>query len=196
MLASGRADCTSRLSTPHGEERSARARSRTMRGARSALRLEKAGEPLLQTFFCPQLAFPQNEDAPSRPSEPPHDCAIASAIALDFLSPVRDVRPRLARPARARMAMPKAAVDEDGALAGDIGEVGAARNVAAVQPIAGSDGVCEPAHDSLRPGVARLHRAHDGGAEFRRLRSRFRSLRPPLPHLRALSAQRLLRRAR
>ena len=64
------------------------------------------------------------------------------------------------------MPVPKAAMDEDRALAADVGDVGIAGNVLAMQPITRRECSQHRAHGEFGRRVAPLHRAHDGGTLF------------------------------
>ena len=79
-------------------------------------------------------------------------------------APIGGVGLRHARAARAIMAVPETAVDENRELAAGVDDVRLARQIGAMEPVARRDRAQKRAHRKLRAGVARFDRAHDGGA--------------------------------
>ena len=89
---------------------------------------------------------------------------VAGAVAGDLGAPIVGVGLRHARAARAIVPVPEAAVDENREPARAVDDVGLARQIGAMEPVARRDRAQKLAHRELRTGVARFDRAHDRGA--------------------------------
>src|SRR5690606_5325489 len=113
-----------------------------------------------------RLAFPDDERGPAGALQRAQRFGVAGAVAGDLGPPVGGVVLGLARAALAIVPVPEAAVHEHGLAHGGEHKVGLARELAAVEPIAPrvADRARGRTHGALGAGVARLHRAHHGGA--------------------------------
>ncbi len=142
---------------------------------------EECAEPVDDPAVVLQLAFPQNKRPPSRRVELGHGIRVALPIAGHLADPVFPVRFWNPRASPAIVTVPEAAVDEDSLFSPDIGNIGIARYVLAVKPIAGPDRVGDFSHQQFRFGIARAHRPHDCRAVSQALDCRLllQSLRAP-----------------
>ena len=111
-----------------------------------------------------QLAFVDCQRPPAHRRQRRRRREVAGAVARDLGAPIVGVRLGHARAARAVVPMPETAVDEDRQLAAAVDDVRLARQVGAAEPVAGRNRPQHRPDGELRPGVARFHRPHDGGA--------------------------------
>ena len=105
-----------------------------------------------------------NERAPAEPRERIEVRGVAGAIAGDFSPPIIRVLARRPVSARAIVAVPEAAVHEDGELFPAVDDIRLARQIGAMQAVAGRDLAEKLADGELRGRVARFYGAHGGGA--------------------------------
>ncbi|MDQ1154301.1 signal transduction histidine kinase [Brevundimonas sp. SORGH_AS 993] len=157
-----------RLQTPDAAGPVGRAAARPVRdgrsgGRRSGLsphrRRQARGE-----IRIAQRAFPHDQNAPARLGQVGRVPGVAGAVALDLGDPVVGVGLGLSRAARAVVAVPEAAVDEQGRTSPLHHHVGPTRQAAAAQPIADPGRAQESAHGQFRRRIAALHATHDGAA--------------------------------
>ena len=141
-----------------------------------------------------QRAFVDDATCASRAPQRLDRGRVAGAVARDLGAPIVGVGLGHARAARAVVAVPEAAVHENRQLAPPVDDVRLARQIGAMQAIAGRDLAQHLAHRELGRGVVRFDRAHRrrafGGGLGWRLHGRIaRSLFRRDPFARALRRQ-------
>jgi hypothetical protein len=111
-----------------------------------------------------EFALVNDEGPPSHRFVGGERLYVARPVTGDLGAPIGGVGLRSARPARAIVAMPETAVNENRELAGNVNDIRLARQIAAMKPVAGRDRAQKRADRKFRTGVARLDGAHDRGA--------------------------------
>lgn len=107
------------------------------------------------------LAFPDDEHPPARGFKSFKVLLIPFDVARNFGQPVAQIRFRLASHTFAGVAMPKAAMNEDCALAADIGDIWSASQVFSVQAIADMPKLtAEASNPEFGLGILRPDQAH------------------------------------
>ena len=113
-----------------------------------------------------KLALPNDEGKPTYLAKFPLIREVSLAIAVQLRAPELDTGLRRSREGAARMAVPKAAVDEyDPATAGE-NEIRTARKTFAVEAVSVTETVDEAANDHLGSCSAIAYTGHDFGAAF------------------------------
>lgn len=106
------------------------------------------------------LAFLNDQHAPSQPIQSSANPLVARGVALEFSNPIAASR-RGYSAAAAVVQMPEAAVDDDDFSMPGEHEIGRARERRIVQAIAEAQGMRESPDHQLRRRVPRLDRRHD-----------------------------------
>ena len=111
-------------------------------------------------FLRLQSAFPNDQRAPPLTTKKLANFGVAGPIAGEFGEPELFVRGGSRSTARALMAVPKAAVNEDDLAPAGEYQVGTAGNVAAVEPIAIAEARYDASDRQLRRRIARADGSH------------------------------------
>ena len=124
----------------------------------------KPGDPARKLCGIAGFAFPYGARGPAQLFQRGGRRCVAGHVAGDLGLPVGAVGLRHAGAARTVVAVPEAAVHEEGDAAGGEDEVRLAGQVGAVEAEAQAERVGGAADGEFGRGVLRLHRAHHGGA--------------------------------
>lgn len=101
-----------------------------------------------------QLAFPDDQNAPAEALQFSKAGSVTRHIAGDLGAPVAGIGRWHTGAPRAIVAMPEAAMDEDGFVAGWENQVGRAWQALAVEAVAVAHAMQQPAHHHLRSRVS------------------------------------------
>ena len=112
-------------------------------------------------------AFVDDEGPPAERRQGREVVRVARTISREFLAALATLVARFARAARAVVAVPETAVNENRQQARAIDDIRLARQPPAIEPVAGREGVRNSPHGALGGGAVRFDRAHDGGTVHR-----------------------------
>lgn len=123
------------------------------------------------------FALPNNQYAPAHLAEPLFLLFISHLVASEFRNPIILIRTRETISLRAVVLVPKTSVDEDHLASAGKGQIRAAGQIFAMEPIAVPHAVRQTAHDHFQARILALDRLHDATPHFRSFRGRHSSLR-------------------
>lgn len=107
-----------------------------------------------------QLALPEYQHIPAKPTERPQIPRVPPAIRVEFWFPEVQTRLGHSITESATVSMPEAAVNENHLSTRREHEIGRSGQSSVVQPIAVAHAVDQSAHGHLRLGVLAAHQGH------------------------------------
>ena len=113
------------------------------------------------------FALPNNQYAPAHLAETLFLLFISHLVAPEFRNPIILIRTRETISLRTVVLVPKTSVDEDHLAAAGKGQIRAAGQIFAMEPIAVSHTVRQTAHDHFQARILALDRLHDAASHFR-----------------------------
>src|SRR6185437_2157362 len=116
-------------------------------------------QPALKTRLVFRLALPNGQYTPTGPPQLLQHTPVALAISVDFFSPKFDVRGWSAC-AWTIVAVPKTAIDEYDTPTFSEYDIGTARQVRCIKPVAVSQAEQKTPYDMLRTGILTAYGGH------------------------------------
>lgn len=145
---------------------------------RSALHIERSGEPSRDSGAVARLASPYSKGAPTQNRKRGLRCAVPLGVLGYLLAPKLSAGRGQRRAAAASVSMPEAAVNEDSEPVARQHDIGRPRQHAVVQSESEASVVQYAAHGQLRGGVSCPHSRHFRTFALRRAGARFGWSRP------------------
>lgn len=111
------------------------------------------------------LALPNNLDTPARPSQGADGREIAGDVFRELVAPERDAALGARSELTSSMAVPEAAVHEDGQFARPENQIGTTREVSPMQSVARTHATADRPDHMLRSSVPASYARHDPAAD-------------------------------